>query len=41
MNSCKILKKELDIEDIISEFNKLKDIIYTLGGEQFFLKRIK
>ena len=41
MNKCKILNKELCSEDIIAEFSKLKDIIYTLGGEQFFLKKIK
>ena len=35
MNLCKIISKELTTEEIISEFNKLKDIIYTLGGESF------
>ena len=41
MNLCKILSKELCTEDIISEFNKLKDIIYTLGGENFIFENDK
>ena len=41
MNKCKILNKELCSEDIIAEFSKLKDIIYTLGGEQFFFEENK
>ena len=41
MNKCKILCKELSTEDIISEFNKLKDIIYTLGGDKFFFENNK
>ena len=36
MNLCKIICKELSSEEIMSEFKKLKDIIYTLGGEKFF-----
>lgn len=35
MNKCKIISKELSSEEIMSEFKKLKDIIYTLGGEKF------
>ena len=41
MNLCKIISKELRTEDILSEFNKLKDIIYTLGGEKFFFEKDK
>ena len=41
MNKCKILNKELSTEDIINEFNKLKDIIYTLGGDKFFFENNK
>ena len=39
MNLCKIICKELNSEDIISELKKLKDIIYTLGGEKFFFDK--
>ena len=35
MKLCKIISKELSSEEIISEFKKLKDIIYTLGGDKF------
>ena len=35
MNLCKIINKELTSEEIFSEFKKLKDIIYTLGGDKF------
>ena len=35
MNKCKIISKELSSEEIMAEFKKLKDIIYTLGGEKF------
>ena len=35
MNLCKIINKELSSEEIMSEFKKLKDIIYTLGGQKF------
>ena len=41
MNKCRIINKELTTEDIINEFNKLKDIIYTLGGEKFFFENEK
>ena len=39
MNLCKIISKELSSEDIIAELKKLKDIIYTLGGEKFFFDK--
>ena len=35
MDKCKIISKELSSEEIMSEFKKLKDIIYTLGGDKF------
>ena len=41
MNKCRIINKELTTEDIINAFNKLKDIIYTLGGEKFFFENEK
>ena len=41
MNLCKILSKELSSEKIIEEFNKLKDIIYTLGGDKFIFEEGK
>jgi Ca2+-binding EF-hand superfamily protein len=36
LKKCKILASEVTTEEIISIFNKLKDILYTLGGESFF-----
>lgn len=36
LQKCKILASEISTEDTISIFIKLKDIIYTLGGEAFF-----
>ena len=41
MNLCRILSKELTTEDILDEFYKLKNIIYTLGGEKFFFEKDK
>jgi Ca2+-binding EF-hand superfamily protein len=36
LKKCKILASEISSDEIISIFQKLKDIIYTLGGEAFF-----
>ena len=41
MNSCRIINKELTTEDILNEFKKLKDIVYTLGGDKFFFDNEK
>lgn len=36
LQKCKILASEITTEETINIFIKLKDIIYTLGGEAFF-----
>ena len=36
LKTCKILGREICTDEIITIILKLKDIIYTLGGEQFF-----
>lgn len=36
LKKCKILASEITSDEIIAIFHKLKDIIYTLGGEAFF-----
>lgn len=36
LKKCKILSSEITSDEIIGIFNKLKDILYTLGGESFF-----
>jgi hypothetical protein len=36
LKKCKILASEISTDEIISIFHRLKDIIYTLGGEAFF-----
>ena len=41
MNLCKIISKELNSEEIIVQFKKLKDIIYTLGGDKFIFENNK
>lgn len=35
-SNCKILASEITTDEIIKIFYKLKDIIYSLGGERFF-----
>jgi Ca2+-binding EF-hand superfamily protein len=39
LQKCKILASEISSEDTINIFYKLKDIIYTLGGEEFFFSK--
>jgi Ca2+-binding EF-hand superfamily protein len=36
LKKCKILASETSTEEIIKIINRLKDIIFTLGGESFF-----
>lgn len=36
LQKCKILASEISTEETINIFIKLKDIIYTLGGESYF-----
>lgn len=39
LKKCKILSSEISSDEIIAIFHKLKDIIYTLGGEAFFFNQ--
>jgi len=41
LNKCKILSVELSSEEIVSDYKKLKDIIYKLGGCEYLFKSDK